>query len=195
VPVLVAGGRVLADSTDILRWVDEQGRAPPLFTGDEAAALEDDLDRRLGPATRRLAYFHILPARARVKAFLRQHGRPWEAQATRVLFPVVRAAIVRGLRVDAEGAARSRRVIDEIFADVAARLADGRRYLLGDRFSAADLTFGALAYPVLVPGGAIARGLVPPLHELPASVGPLVDELRATAAGRFALRLWEERPG
>lgn len=53
-------------STPILRWVDQQAAAaaaaagrpapPPLFppgtAGDEVAALCDDFDRRLGPATR-----------------------------------------------------------------------------------------------------------------------------------------------
>ena len=41
--------------------------------------------------------------------------------------------------------------VQRTFDAVAARLDDGRRYLCGDAFTAADLAFAALAAPVLVP--------------------------------------------
>ena len=44
-------------------------------------------------------------------------------------------------------------MIDRVFEDIAARLAGGRRYLVGDRFTAADLTLAALAAPALLPAG------------------------------------------
>src|SRR5688572_12127115 len=49
VPALVTTGRVIPDSTDILRWVDEQ-TGGTLFPDAESAALENDFDRGLGPA-------------------------------------------------------------------------------------------------------------------------------------------------
>ncbi len=114
----------------------------------------------------------------------------WQRRAGRVARPLVVELLRRGLRIDAAGAARSRRAIDDLFADVAARLADGRRYLCGERFTAADLTFAALAAPVLAPP-AYARYLPSERHLPPAFVA-LVDELRATPAGAFALRIYDD---
>ena len=99
--------------------------------------------------------------------------------------------IKRGLKVDAAGAARSRGVIDETFAAVEARLADGRRYLAGDRFTAADLTFASLSAPLLLP--AAYAPYLPAPELLPPPFRALSDELRATPAGQFGLRLYDER--
>lgn len=191
VPVLVtADGALIPDSTDILRWCDQHGHAPALFPADrpEAAALEDDFDRRLGPAARRLAYFHLLPSRAAVTELLTADVPGWQRRVGRVARPLAVQLIKRGLKVDAAGAARSRRALDETFAAVGERLADGRRYLCGDRFTAADLTFAALAAPVLVPDGYGSR--LPAPATLPASFVALRDELRAHPAGAFGLRIY-----
>jgi glutathione S-transferase len=75
-----------------------------------------------------------------------------------------------------------------IFKDVDGRLDDGRRFLVGERFTAADLTFAALAAPVLFPTG--YRAAYPALDDVPAAMRDEVLRLRDTAAGRFALRLY-----
>ena len=192
VPVLVTDDRqLIADSTDILRWCDAHGRADALFpaTLPEVAELEDDFDRHLGPAARRLAYFHLLPSRAAFAELLRADVPRWERRVGGLARPLAVRLIKRGLRVDAAGAARSRTVLDETFAKVATRLGDGRAYLCGDRFTAADLTFAALAAPVLVPDAFGAH--LPAPATLPASFHALRDELRATPAGGFALSIYQ----
>lgn len=113
----------------------------------------------------------------------------WQARSGRLARPVVTRLIKRGLRIDAAGAARSREVIDRTFATVADLLADGRRYLCGDRFTAADLTFAALAAPVLMPD-AYATAYMPATQ--PPAFRALVDELRATPAGAFGLRVYAD---
>lgn len=192
VPALVTdAGEVVADSTDILRWCDAHGAAPALTPAElpDAATLEDEFDRHLGPAARRLAYFHLLPSRRGFVELLGKSRAPaWQVRTARVARPAVVRLLRRGLRIDAAGAARSREAIDRAFADVAARLADGRRYLCGDRFTGADLTFAALAAPVLVPP-AYASYLP---TTLPPAFVALVDELRATPAGRFGLRVYAD---
>jgi len=192
VPALVTDGEVVSDSTDILHWVDRQGAVEPLFPEDlpDVAILEDDFDVHLGPAARRIVYFHLLPHADRLREVMYASGPPWEVKATRVLFPLIRALIVRGLNVTAAAAERSRRVMDDSFARVGARLADGRRYLSGDRFTAADLTFAALSYLAVWPEeiGAVA----PPYEEVPAALRAEIEARRETPAGRFALRLWAE---
>jgi glutathione S-transferase len=77
-----------------------------------------------------------------------------------------------------------------VFQEVAVRLADGRRFLVDDRFTAADLTFAALAAPVLFP--AECRAVHPTLDEVPAAMREEILRLRDTDAGRFALRLFAQ---
>lgn len=196
VPVLVTPSGAFGDSTAILRFVD--GRLPAdrrLYPEDLAArteveALEDRFDEHLGPHTRRVAYYFLLPDRKLVSDMLAQSLSPLQEAATRALFPVVRATLRRALRIDRAGADRSKQRIEETFAMVGDRLRDGRRYLTGDRFTAADLTFAALAAPALRPARYGAK--MPPFEALPAELQAEMTRMQGTPAGKFGLRLYEE---
>ena len=85
-------------------------------------------------------------------------------------------------------AAESLREVRATFDGVAARLADGRGFLAGDRLTAADLTFAALAAAVLVPP---EYGVpLPQPDEPPAGMAAVVRELRAHPAGAHALAMY-----
>lgn len=199
VPVLVAPRGVLGESSEIVRFADEA--LPParrLFPEEPAARAEVEawvelFDRSLGPATRRGMYSLLLHDTRRSRELLASTGAAWERRVVRLLFPVFRALMVQGMKVKPGPSARSIARVDEIFAQVGERLADGRRYLAAGRFTAADLTFAALAGAALVPP---QYGFVfPPVEQLPAEAAAWVVRLRATPAGQFALRLYaEERP-
>lgn len=196
VPCLVTRDGVFSDSTDILKWVDGQSLAPPLFPQDapEVSELEDEFDRRLGPATRRLAYFYLLRDEALVREFLASAADSgWEARSGRALFPVLKTLIIRGLRITPEGATRSEAALEDAFAIVERQLADGRRFLCGDRMTAADLTFASLATPVLVPEP--LASLFPPAERVPSDFREVVERYRAKPGGQFALRLYAENRG
>ena len=74
--------------------------------------------------------------------------------------------------------------------DELARLLDGRRYLVGDTFSAADLTLASLATPVLMPDGFGVPSLS--RRDLPDDLGAIVDGLRKTPVGEHVLRMYRE---
>jgi glutathione S-transferase len=93
------------------------------------------------------------------------------------------------MKIDAGGAARSLDRVREVFSEVGDRLADGRLYLVGSAFSAADLTFAALAAPVLLPSN--YGSPLPSRDELPDGMLQVVEEFRATPAGEFALKMYE----
>ena len=77
------------------------------------------------------------------------------------------------------------------FDYVADVLSDGRTHLCGERFTAADLTFGALAASVIVPP--IYGTPLPQPDVLPPHIAELVTRAREHPAGRYALRLSSER--
>ena len=72
-------------------------------------------------------------------------------------------------------------------------LSDGRRYLVADRFSAADLAFAALAAPLVVPPEYGTP--LPQPEDLPAHMAERVRAWREHPAGRFAMRLFAEQRG
>jgi glutathione S-transferase len=103
---------------------------------------------------------------------------------------MVRIAISRYLGVDDTSAAAALRSVDRVFDDIAHRVADGRRFLLGNRFTAADLTFAALSAPMLLPAG--YGSPLPPPEAMPAPAARQIRRLRAHPAGEFADRLYRE---
>jgi glutathione S-transferase len=98
--------------------------------------------------------------------------------------------IDRLLDISATTAAQSEAEVRITFDTVARRLSDGRPYLCGDRFSAADLTFAALAASVLMPP---EYGVpLPQPEELPVAMATVVREFRAHPAGAHALAMYRD---
>ena len=202
VPILVTKTDILTDSTDILKYLD--ATAPDdakLYPTDaeqrqQVEELEEIFDTQLGTLTRVWAYSYTLsqpqPASARFT-----EGVPLLEKALfPVVFPLVRLAIRRQLQISSEYAAQAYVQIQQIFEKVGNLLADGRSYLVSDRFSAADLTFAALSTPAVRPPEYGSPTLeYSNLEKLPAKMAAQVQAFRDMAAGQFALRLWRDRTG
>jgi glutathione S-transferase len=193
-PVLVCAAGSLGDSTEILAWADKQaapGRA--LYPHDaqraaEVRALEADFDERLGPHSRRWIYEQLRTRRDLALRYGCAGVPAWERAALRWGYPVLFAIVARVLDVTPAEAAHSEIEVRAVFDAVGERLADGRRYLCGEEFSAADLTFAALAAPMVAPE---QYGVpLPRPEELPAYTAAVVRELRAHPAGVHALAMF-----
>ena len=195
-PVLAWGDRVFADSADIVE--EASAKSPPgfsLFPDDAAAAaevraLQSDFDSDLGPEGRRWMY-NALRGRRDIAVAYGCTGVPaWQRRALPFAYPVAARIINRYLDVTPATAARSEAAVRATFDAVAERLSDGRPYLCGERFSAADLTFASLAAPMLMPP---EYGVpLPQPDELPAAMAGMVRELREHPAGAHALRMFRE---
>jgi glutathione S-transferase len=196
VPVLVCGDTVLSESADILAFADARAPADRRLYPDDAQeaaavrALERDFDERLGPHGRRWMYEHMRGQRKLVKQYAPTGVPRWQRLGLPIAYGTVAKIIDRYLDIDAAKAALSLGEVRTTFDEVAERLQDGRPYLTGDRFTAADLTFSALAAAVLMPP---EYGVpLPQPDELPAAMGSVVRELRAHPAGVHALRMFRE---
>jgi glutathione S-transferase len=193
VPALIGGKTVIPDSTPIIAYAD-QHRPGSLYPAnpqerEDVLGIEDELDRNLGPATRRWAYFYLLD-RKDLDHILFANVPRWEQLAFKAGRPAAVLLLKRGLKINPEGAERSRQKIDEAFQNVGGLLGDGRRYLIGDRFTVADLTFAALAAPILAPpqyGAAL-----PPIDAFPPAARDQLEIWRRSPPGQFALRIYAE---
>jgi glutathione S-transferase len=197
VPVLVDGDTVVTDSTEILLYLD--GKAPPgkrllpEDTAERAAALdlEDFADRRVGTAARSWIYSEMLGDPWSLGKRLGRNRPPLERALLPAAMTLARRGIVRAYGATPERAAEWRGKLRAAFDEVSRRLAaSSGRYLVGDRFSAADLTFAALAAPALFPPE--HPGMRGSPEELPAPVRAVIDELRSTPAGQHALRMYRD---
>ena len=196
VPVLVTQAEVVADSTQILHYLDQVFAAKPgLYPSDpglrrEVEELEELFDARLGVALRCWVYFHLLPQRDLTLKLWCEGTPTLEQRLSRTLFPLTRQLITKALDVNAESEATAFSETKNIFEMVSQRLSDGRRYLVNNTFTAADLTFAALAAPVLMPK---EYGVtLPAFEELPPGMAVRVAELQAMPAAAYALRLFRE---
>jgi glutathione S-transferase len=196
-PVLIADGGVLAHSEDILRWADArlepEERLFPEEAGlrDEVVALCRRFDAGLGPDARRLMYAHMMQRKHELLPINKEGVPAWEARTLTLLWPVVKPWACRGLGIGPttirDDDPRVRRELDE----VAELLSDGRSYLCGERFTAADLTFAALAAAVIIPP---SYGIpLPQDGELSGPVAAVVRSFREHPAGAFALELFRTR--
>jgi glutathione S-transferase len=88
-----------------------------------------------------------------------------EARLLPMIMPVVIPVVRASMRITPQSAQRSMQRVSEVFREVDERLGDGRRFLVGERFTAADLTFASLASPVLLPDG--CRAAYPMLDDVP----------------------------
>lgn len=204
-PCLVRGTEVWPDSTDILHHIDttlpEEQRLFPADPQLRAAVVhwEERCDEDLGPHARRLAYWHVLPHREIALQALRTGVPAWEVALVRALFPLAARGIRKTLNITAASAERSLAKVRALFAEASAALeanlpdGSGHAWLVGDKMSAADIAFAALAAPVLLPES--HPFMRSSLETTPPAFAELVREFRGTAAGAHGLRMYADERG
>lgn len=196
VPVLVTEDAVFAESEEILRYADEHlAEADRLFPEDpEVVRVCRELDEGLGPDGRRLMYALMLEQKGPMLRVNNQGVPAWEGRAMSALWPLVTRWGRRDLGIHADTVRVDGENVRRAFDTIAERRADGRPYLCGERFTAADLTFAALAAAVIVPPEYGVR--LPQPDELPPHIARMVREFREHPAGAYAMELFRtERRG
>jgi glutathione S-transferase len=190
-PVLLTeDGRALTDSTEIVRFA--AGEDASSFLSPEVASLVDRYGNRLGPYTRLLAYWHVLRHPGMIEELAEANVSRRQARIFRGLLPLLRPNLSRLLNLSETGRDKAMGRLREERDAAAARL-EGNRYLCGDSFTAADLTFAALMAPVLCVTPEDGFGaILPSIDVLDEEARDLVEENRAHPAGQFALRMFAE---
>lgn len=184
---------VKTDSTEILHYLDTLHPGKLYPTDPDIQALSTELETlfnlTLGVSTRCWGYSHILTRELLYPRWTL--GVPfWQKLLFPVIFPKIEPIIRDSFKITATSGAKSYQEIIGVFDRVTEVLSDGRKYLLGDRFSAIDITFAALAVPILQPAEQYTSSTS--LDLLPAQMQADIHNCRSTPAGKFGLRLYRE---
>jgi glutathione S-transferase len=178
-PVLQIGSGAVGDTTEIIAELERRRPVPPLYPAGEAERrraleLEDFFDRELGPAIRSAAFHAILPYRSITVPLTTQGLGAGVRFSYNASYPLLKRAVARAVDAREEDAEPARRrtvaALDRLEAEL-----DGREYLVGDRFSVADLTAAALFFPLVWPPEFPYEGPTRIPAEWEAFVAPLAD--------------------
>jgi len=155
VPILLDGKKVIQDSTTILDHLDACYPEHPLSASEgnlkkEAREWEEYFDKEIGVHLRRFAYFYLLQKDALVKSLLLQnapwYGRPFYGLA----FPLVKKLMKKTMNIHEASAEKSLGKLEEALDRLNREIA-GKDYLVGGKFSRADLSAAALLGPLCTP--------------------------------------------
>jgi glutathione S-transferase len=196
VPVLITATSIFNDSEEILKHIDDiAADDAKLYPIDrehrqQVEELVKSFDTILAPAVRLWFYFYTFDRSELIQPLWCQGVPLFE----RVLFPLVfswmRSNVFQMYTIDDKSATVAYSNICKIFETVDSLLADGRTYLVGDRFSAADLTFATIAAGAIIPAGYGIK--MPELSDLPSPMVANIQALRGTLAGKFVLNLYQQ---
>jgi glutathione S-transferase len=163
------------------------------LTGKDAESVAADWEQfheTLGTAVTAFAYYHLLPLRSVMIRPLTEGTPAVEEWAVRLAYPLFAGFIRFGLKLSDGAAQQGLAQIRDIVKSVEGRLADGRRFLVGDRFSLSDMSLAnALAPLVLAPQ---YGGPLPTFDEMPPELQAVTREMQASPAGQFALRIYRD---
>jgi glutathione S-transferase len=180
-PFLVADGAVVQGSSAIIDWGETQSEkrlSPETGLAEECRAIEQRLDDVAGVHVRRFYYSEALVEHPEtVQPMLAQGLAPDERAIFDESFEIVRKLMMGRMDLGREQGEESKGIVEGELDWLDDLLADGRRYLVGDRFSRADLTAASLLAP-------LAR---PPEH-------PTYGMIRIPPRAQADLDTWSQRP-
>ncbi|HUA75069.1 MAG TPA: glutathione S-transferase N-terminal domain-containing protein [Solirubrobacteraceae bacterium] len=197
VPVLVTPEGAVGESAQIVEWADRRLEPRRRLLPEEPAAREEverlcaRFDAELGPKGRRLMYVHMMQDRQLAMAFNNEGVPRWEERVIRHGWHAIQLVIKRVLEITPGIERQDEADVWGEFDFVAELLSDGRPFLCGERFTAADLTFACMSAATVVPPVYGVR--LPQPEEMRPETAALVRRGREHPAGAFAMSLFARR--
>lgn len=197
VPVLVIpGGKPLTDSSEIVEFAHLNSRSKSSLYPDDknlikkVKQLENRFAGELGVEARRLMYWHFFNMGKKMLPFNGAQAPKWERATMSFAFPVLTPLLKNYLGVSNESAQKALQTVTKIFDDVAKKLERNGTFLVGNSFTAADLTFACMSAAVILPN---QYGVtLPDLCDISEETATMVKKFRQHPAGQFALKMFSE---
>jgi glutathione S-transferase len=157
-PLLVSGERVVQGSADIISWAESKAAdasrrlSPDSELESEGLALEQRLDDVAGVHVRRYYYSEALVEHPdTVRPIFTRDLPAAQSRSLEENWAIVRQLMMGAMDLGREQGQASRQIVEGELDWFDGLLSDGRRYLVGDRFSRADLTAASLLAPLALP--------------------------------------------
>jgi len=152
-PILLDNETTIQGSGAIIDWADqraqERGRE---LTVSGALKIEERADDSIGVHVRRLYYAEVLPKNSDLaKPGLFRNVSRTHRLIGNMMWPVTQRVMMKVYDITPEAASESRAKLEAELDWLDSKLADDRSYLVGDRFSRADLTVSSLLAPIACP--------------------------------------------
>lgn len=195
--------KVLMTSQGVIQYCSDECEkfgAISLYPNEDTRLMEKYMDDVLGPHSRRWFYSYVL-LEPRNSDFLKQlfgkHGTSeWEKILQRNLHPYIRDLVIMSQGISLAGRERSLKKIQEVFNRVNTLLSDGRKYLCNtETLSAADITFAALAYPLILPPQLNLISMEFDHKLVSEDMYAEIEKFRASPAGKYVLNMYEKHRG
>ncbi|MEM9490932.1 MAG: glutathione S-transferase [Myxococcota bacterium] len=155
-PILAADGEVIQGSADIVSWAEANATGSRSLssadTRDQCLTIERRLDDILGVHLRRYYYSEALVEYpATVRPIFQHRLSAFEAFKLQLAWPIIRKFMIKGMDLGPE---QRRDSLDRLAGELDwldGQLGDGRRFLVGDNLSRADIAAASLLAPIIKP--------------------------------------------
>ncbi|OQS00070.1 glutathione S-transferase [Thraustotheca clavata] len=188
VPLIKTPDATFKSSDEIMAWCAKT--LPSLHSPSNAIEKELYFDNEFGPHARRYSYFMVFSLNLAKPILFNPIAHTWEHTFATSLFPVTKALVIKGMKIDQEGSDRSWIIIQKFFDQVSELLSDapiGTRFICGDTFSSADISFCSHASIIILPPQSRFISPYIDIEKLPTIYYERIQQLRATRAGQFVM--------
>ncbi len=195
-PALVTTDTLMYGADSVVRYYEDRCALHLRLIPDDATQpavmiLYKLFARQLDELVQKYVYARLLPAPELARAVFTRRAPLGEKARWHLFYRGLRKKLSAAMNLSFNTVEERLFEIKKIFAQVDALLADGRRYLGGGKtLTLADVAFAAAAAPMILPeefGGVVAD-----VQQVPDEYRKDVIALRATPAGQFVLRVYQE---
>ena len=155
VPLIRCGEDIVQGSAAIITYLDQhfpERRLTPVAESqrEEALRWEAFCDEQVGPHVRRYCYHTLLEYPDLVIPFFAQGGPFWGKLFLKGVFPKLQLLMRKGMKIREPEVTESRKLLEESIEVLAREYAE-RPFLVGEKFTRADLAAASLLGPLIMP--------------------------------------------